>query len=263
MPLAVSSDACGSNHLKKGGNSLNVYGKTDTGRIRESNQDSFICGRLTENTLFCVVCDGMGGANGGNVASSMAVKIISDRIIDVYREELADNSLKNMLESAIAAANINIYDTSMTDENLHGMGTTAVAAVVVDRKLHIVHVGDSRAYLVGQGEIKQITRDHSVVQAMVEKGQLTQNEARNHPRKHFITRALGVEDSVDCDYNRFIIDDKQNLLICTDGLTNLLEIDIIEKAVNEQEDKADVPQRLIHLANMAGGSDNITVVIVA
>ncbi len=142
------------------------------------------------------------------------------------------------------------------------MGTTVVAAIVVDRKLYIAHVGDSRAYLVGSEDIKQITRDHSIVQVMVEKGQLTQNEARNHPRKHLITRALGVDDSVDCDYDEIIVNENHNLLICTDGLTNLLEIDDIKRIVND-EDAQDIPQRLIHAANMAGGSDNITAVIVA
>ncbi len=241
---------------------MNVYGRTDTGRVRESNQDAFICGRLSENALFCVVCDGMGGAKGGNVASGMAVKVISDRIIDIYREGLEGSSIKNMLESAIAAANIGIYDASLADDELRGMGTTVVAAIVVDRKLYIAHVGDSRAYLVWSEEIKQITRDHSIVQAMVEKGQLTQNEARNHPRKHLITRALGVDDAVDCDYDEIIVNEDQCLLICTDGLTNLLEIEDIKRIVNE-EDAQDIPQRLIHAANMAGGSDNITAVIIA
>lgn len=241
---------------------MNVYGSTDAGRIRESNQDSFMFGRLSENALFCVVCDGMGGAKGGDVASDMAVKIICERIKDAYKDGLSGNSIKNMLESAIAAANINIYDASMADVNLRGMGTTVVAAVVVDRNLHIAHVGDSRAYLAGPQGLEQITRDHSIVQTMVEKGQLTQNEARNHPRKHFITRALGVEDTVDCDYDQLVIADGQRLIICTDGLTNLLEIEAIQNTVNEEKAE-DVPQRLIDLANMAGGSDNITVVIVA
>ncbi len=241
---------------------MNVYGKTDTGRVRESNQDAFICGSLSDNALFCVVCDGMGGAKGGNVASGMAVKVISDRIIDIYREGMEGSSIKNMLESAIAAANVGIYDASLADVELRGMGTTVVAAIVVDRKLYIAHVGDSRAYLVGSEDIKQITRDHSIVQVMVEKGQLTQNEARNHPRKHLITRALGVDDSVDCDYDEIIVNENHNLLICTDGLTNLLEIDDIKRIVND-EDAQDIPQRLIHAANMAGGSDNITAVIVA
>jgi len=240
---------------------LNAYGKTDTGRVRESNQDAFICGTIADDGLFCVVCDGMGGVNGGSVASSTAVKVISDRIIDVYREGLADKSIRNLMESAIAAANIDIYDASMADTNLRGMGTTVVATIVVGRKVYMAHVGDSRVYLIKDDGIEQITRDHSIVQAMVEKGQLSQNEARTHPRKHFITRALGVDDTVDCDYGEMELNEGELLLICTDGLTNLVETDEIYKLVKSDGTQT-APERLIHAANMAGGSDNITVVVI-
>ena len=241
---------------------MNAYGKTDTGRVRGSNQDAFICASLSDNALLTIVCDGMGGVNGGNVASSIAIKVISERILQLYREGLAANSIRHMLESAIMAANIEIYDTAMSDLELRGMGTTVVAAVIVDRMLHIAHVGDSRAYAVSPSHGEQITRDHSIVQAMVENGQLTQDEARNHPRKHFITRALGVEEKVDCDYNEIALKEDERLLICTDGLTNMVETDDIYRLV-QSTDAQTVPERLIHAANMAGGSDNITVVLVA
>ena len=241
---------------------MQAYGRTDTGRVRETNQDAFICGRLSEDALFVVVCDGMGGANGGNVASAMAVKVISDRIMDVYREGLAANSLRNLLESAIAAANIEIYDAAMEEPELRGMGTTVVAAIRRDSELALANVGDSRAYFAGPEGMEQITRDHSIVQAMVEKGQLTQDEAKNHPRKHFITRALGVEDTVESDYNEFRVPPDTRLLICTDGLTNMVETDEIYDLV-WSTDPPEVPDRLLHAANMAGGSDNITAVLVA
>ena len=179
---------------------MNVFGKTDTGRMRPNNQDAFVCGRLFGDTLFAVVCDGMGGANGGNVASSIAIRIISDRIVDTYRDGMGESSIRHLLESAVAAANVEIYDTAMADLELRGMGTTVVAAIVTGNRAHVAHVGDSRAYLVTDGGIEQMTRDHSIVQAMLEKGQLTQSEAKNHPRKHFITRALGVEETVQCDW---------------------------------------------------------------
>lgn len=241
---------------------LKAYGKTDTGRVRTSNQDAFICGRLSDEELFVVVCDGMGGANGGNVASAMAVKVISNRIMEGYREDSGSNSIRNMLESAISAANVEIYDASMADPELRGMGTTAIAAVIADDHLYLAHVGDSRAYLVFPDKMEQITRDHSIVQAMVEKGQLTEDEARNHPRKHFITRALGVEDTVECDYTEYPIAAGERILICTDGLTNSLEADDIYRLAQCAEAES-VPEHLIHAANMAGGSDNITVVLVA
>lgn len=187
---------------------MRVFGRTDEGRVRPENQDAYVCGRLSDQTVFAIVCDGMGGANGGNVASAIAIKVISDRILDVYRDGMNENSLRNMLESAISAANIEIFDASMADLELRGMGTTVVAVIVSGRDVYIAHVGDSRAYVVTPEGIEQITRDHSIVQAMVEKGQLTQSEAKNHPRKHFITRALGVEDTVACDYTELIFPEK-------------------------------------------------------
>ncbi len=241
---------------------MRVFGRTDPGRVRPTNQDAYVCGRLSDQTVFAIVCDGMGGAKGGNVASAIAIKVISDRIVDVYRDGMNENSLRNMLESAISAANIEIFDASMADPDLRGMGTTVVAVIVSGRSVFIAHVGDSRAYIVTPEEIKQITRDHSIVQAMVEKGQLTQSEAKNHPRKHFITRALGVEETVACDYTELTFPEKGVLLVCTDGLTNMVEPDDIYTAVNSTaEDK--IPDVLIHAANMAGGSDNITAVVLA
>ena len=152
---------------------MRICGRSDTGRVRSSNQDAFVCGSLSENTLFAVVCDGMGGANGGNVASAIAIKVISDRIVDVYRDGMESNSLRNMLDTAIAAANVEIYDTAMADAELRGMGTTVVALILSDSTAHIAHVGDSRAYVLDEEGITQVTKDHSIVQDMVEKGQLT------------------------------------------------------------------------------------------
>lgn len=241
---------------------MNVYGKTDTGRVRSSNQDAFVCGRLFADTLFAVVCDGMGGANGGNVASAMAIDILSHRIVDGFREGMSEQSIHNLLESAVAAANTEIYDTSMAEPELRGMGTTVVAAIVSAGRVHIAHVGDSRAYMLADGQIEQVTRDHSIVQQMVENGQLTEAQAKNHPRKHFITRALGVEDSVSCDYTDFSFPDEGVLLICTDGLTNMVEADHIYGIVQEAGAERAV-QQLLDAANEAGGNDNITVVTIA
>jgi hypothetical protein len=241
---------------------LNVFGKTDTGRMRPNNQDAFVCGRLFADSLFAVVCDGMGGANGGNVASAMAIRIVADRIVDTYRQGMGGGTIKNLLESAVAAANVEIFDTSMAEPELRGMGTTAVAVIAAGRDAYIAHVGDSRAYLLtGQG-IEQLTRDHSIVQAMVEKGQLTEDEAKNHPRKHFITRALGVEETVQCDYTEISIPEDGALLLCTDGLTNMVDADDIYAVVRKNGAEQAV-QQLLDAANAAGGSDNITAVLLA
>ncbi len=241
---------------------MKVTGKSDTGRVRPTNQDAFVCGELSDTTCFAVVCDGMGGANGGNVASAMAIKVIADRIVDVYRDGMTETALRRMLESAVSAANIEIFDAAAENLDLRGMGTTVVAVVAGDNKAYIAHVGDSRAYMATSDGFEQITSDHSVVQAMVEKGQLTQNEAKNHPRKHFLTRALGVEENVECEFNAVDFSGDDILLLCTDGLTNMVETDDIYAIVRRSEWE-DTPGALISAANMAGGSDNITAVVFA
>ena len=240
---------------------MHVYGKTDKGRVRQTNQDAFVTGKLSDTVHFAVVCDGMGGANGGNVASSLAVKIITNRIVEGYRENMSIQSIHYMLESAIAAANVLVYDTAVADPELHGMGTTVVAIVVSGSEAVVAHIGDSRAYLLAD-DLRQITRDHSVVWEMVEKGELTEDEARVHPNKNIITRALGVDDRVECDIVDIQLPEGAMLLACTDGLTNMVENKEITRILRKLS-PADAVQKLIVSANMSGGSDNITACLFA
>lgn len=239
---------------------MRAFGKSDVGRVRNSNQDAFLCANLSENAVLAILCDGMGGASGGNVASSVTVDVVSTQIMATYRDDMSASSIKNMLESAVAAANIELFDRATVDEDLRGMGTTIVIALVVSGVLHLVHVGDSRAYLVDSEGLTQVTRDHTVVQTMVENGQITEEEARSHPRKHFITRAIGVDIEVKCEYNLLDMREKESLILCSDGLSNLLDEDDIFEMITQTENAEDVPSLLIHKANMAGGSDNITVI---
>lgn len=240
---------------------MNSFGRTDAGRVRPNNQDAFVCGRLSETTVFAVVCDGMGGANGGNIASAMAVRLVSQRLVENYREGLSESSLQNLLESAVAAANAEIYDTAAEDETLAGMGTTLIAAVANETRATVAYIGDSRAYLIKGGELTQLTRDHSVVQDMLEKGQLTEQEAKNHPRKHFLTRALGVEQDAEADFIAVDFLEDGMLMICTDGLTNMADEKEISRVIAHNPPHT-VPDRLIAAANMHGGSDNITVAVI-
>jgi len=241
---------------------VRVYGRTDVGRVRPSNQDAFICGRLSDTTYFAVVCDGMGGANGGNVASSIAARVMAERLAENYRDNMTMESVHNILESAVSAANVEIYDTGAEDPALRGMGTTLVAAVVSGDQVLIAHVGDSRAYALNRADrsIRQLTTDHSVVQEMVESGKLTPAQAKNHPRKHFITRALGVDATVECDFTACTFPPDGMLLICTDGLTNMVDADEIN-IIAYSSDRDEIADRLIAAANMSGGSDNITVAV--
>ncbi|MBP3936876.1 MAG: Stp1/IreP family PP2C-type Ser/Thr phosphatase [Clostridia bacterium] len=240
---------------------MQVYGRTDKGRVRQNNQDAFVTGKLSDSVHFAVVCDGMGGANGGNVASSLAVKVITNRIVEGYRENMSLQSIHYMLESAIAAANVLVYDTAVSDPDLHGMGTTVVAVIVSGQNAVIAHIGDSRAYMIAE-DIRQLTRDHSVVWEMVEKGEITEAEARIHPNKNFITRALGVEEQVECEITDAEIPENGMLLVCTDGLTNMVENSEIARILKKLSPQ-DAVEKLIVSANMSGGSDNITACLFA
>jgi len=237
-------------------------GATDIGRQRASNQDAFVCGRLDEQVVYAIVCDGMGGANGGNVASSIAVRTIAKRVTEDYRKGMSMLLIQDLLENAIASANINVYDEAGMNRELQGMGTTLVMAVVLDRKVLVAHIGDSRAYIVtAEGLIEQITTDHSVVQQMVDKGQITAEEAKTHPRRNFITRALGVADVVACDFAEFELPDGATVLLCTDGLSGMIEAEEIASIVHNTPVQ-DIPDTLIDAANRAGGTDNITAALI-
>ena len=170
---------------------MEVFGKSDIGQVRSTNQDACRFGKLSDTVLYAVVCDGMGGASGGNVASRIATDIVAGRIESQYRDNMPQASVFNLLESAVAAANIEVFDRATADTALAGMGTTLVAAIVSGEDVLISNVGDSRAYLLGSGGIQQISKDHSLVGSMVEQGNMTEQEARRHPNRNLITRALG------------------------------------------------------------------------
>lgn len=239
---------------------MQIFSKTDRGRVRTDNQDAYFAGKITDGSVFAVVCDGMGGANAGNVASELAVRHISEYIIRSYRDGMDMTDTEKTLKNAIVSANISLYDKAVNNAELAGMGTTAVAAFVKDGTAVIAHVGDSRIYLVN-GEIKQLTRDHSVVQSLIESGKITPEDAKVHPRKNVITRALGAEENVAVDSDCLNLSNGDTLLLCSDGLTNFLDDkDIL--TVFQNNDISAVAERLVEEANKNGGGDNITVVTV-
>lgn len=241
---------------------MKMASKTDTGLQRNSNQDSYAVGELPGEAVWAVVCDGMGGASGGSVASTTAVKSISEQISASYRPGMGANSIRNLLQSAVSTANLTVFDMSKSIKNLAGMGTTVVACMLVDSVAHIVHAGDSRAYLLSKGKLSQITRDHSIVQSMIESGHLTEEQARLHPRKNVITSALGVDETLQMDYDEVELSEGDAVFICTDGLTNYLETDEILSIVNSTG-FYECPDALVERANQNGGGDNITVVLIA
>ncbi len=241
---------------------MRIVSKTDVGMSRRNNQDSYCTGELPGSVAWAVVCDGMGGANGGNIASTTAVKVISEHISSTYRAGMGSNSVRTMLESAIIPANLAVYDISQQSEDLVGMGTTVVAAVIIGNTAHIAHVGDSRAYVFSTESIEQTTRDHSYVQRLIEDGKLTAEEAKTYPHRNIITRALGVDERLIVDYNEVTLSEGDALMICTDGLTGMVEPEEMLQ-VFEKQSFYEYPDRLVKLANEKGGSDNITVVILS
>ncbi|MFR6065709.1 MAG: Stp1/IreP family PP2C-type Ser/Thr phosphatase [Eubacterium sp.] len=241
---------------------MKIVAKTDKGKVRASNQDAYAVGEFPDEVAWAVVCDGMGGAAGGNIASALAVKVISDKINASYREKMSPSSIKNMLDSALIAANIEVYDMADTKPELRGMGTTVVCAVVKNSCAYIAHAGDSRAYIFNKDNLSQVTTDHSFVQDLVNKGKITAEEAQNHPNKNLITRAIGVDKSIEIDFDEVEMADDDVLIICTDGLSNYVS-DM--EMINEVSDGRyyAFADRLVKKANNNGGGDNITVVAIA
>jgi len=241
---------------------LNVYSQSDIGLVRSSNEDACSVGVLDGNAAWVVVCDGMGGANGGNVASNMAVSQISEQILSSYRKDSSNNSVRNLITTSLTNANTSIYNSAKANEELKGMGTTAVAAVICEGVAHIVHAGDSRAYMITNEGIQQLTTDHSMVQELVKNGDLTEQEAKVHPQKNIITRALGVQPAIELDYCEQDFSDDSLLLVCTDGLTNYIDAEQIYQLSKEYQANC-LADQLISYAKDSGGGDNITVAIVA
>lgn len=240
---------------------IRIFGKSEKGLVRLTNEDSFRIIELSDEAHLAVVCDGMGGENGGDVASSTAVDRISDMVSSNYYPDMNQNGIRDMLLTAIAAANAVIFSKSKEHQCLSGMGTTVIACMVVGKVAYIANAGDSRAYYIADDKIVQVTKDHTMVQIYLEQGKITEEEAKVHPQRHLITRALGVSDKIDVDYCEILVEPKQKIIICTDGLTNYVDADGILNIVRDVE-----PERytdiLIDRAVNLGGADNITVVLI-
>ncbi len=238
---------------------MRIYSATDVGQKRKMNQDYVFVSEGPVGNLpnLFTVADGMGGHNAGDYASSHAVRILVDEI----REDADYNPVK-VIRHAIEAANTEIRNRAQEDANLRGMGTTMVVATIVDQYAYIANVGDSRLYVISD-EIRQITKDHSLVQEMVRMGEISEEEARNHPDKNIITRALGAEKTVDVDFFDLKLEKDCTILMCSDGLSNMVEDSKIQEIISDPE--ADLDQKgnaLLREANQNGGKDNIAIVLV-
>ncbi len=238
---------------------LKTFSITDKGKKRKLNQDYVYTSEMPIGNLpnVFIVADGMGGHNAGDYASKYTVETIVKEIEHSFEK----NPVK-ILEKAIEEANAHIREKANEDEALSGMGTTVVAATCLGKYLKVANVGDSRLYIMNQNEIRQITRDHSLVEEMVRMGGIDRETARNHPDKNIITRAVGVKESVEVDFFDVELQENDLVLMCSDGLTNMLEDEEIRMILNGQRDIVEKAEELVKAANNNGGKDNISVILI-
>ncbi len=238
-----------------------AYGITDEGEKRDNNEDSFLI--IKDKNLY-LVADGMGGHNAGEVASSKAVQLVNEHLTDtrISLMQSDSNLIKKELTEAILVAHTFILDEAKSKKEYKGMGTTIVAAFLHDQKVHTCHVGDSRAYVINANSIKQITNDHSYVGELVRNGKMSTEEARHSNMKNQITQALGSPYSVKPEYNSCSVDDASRILLCSDGLWDMLSDGQIQKTVMTDESLEDICISLVKNANQAGGKDNITLILI-
>lgn len=234
-----------------------ITAKTDTGRVRKANEDSFfVC---QDKMTYIAVADGMGGLRAGKTASSTAIKVVEKFLNTRNKSKFKD--IPPLLSAALVKANDEVYAMTASNPDGEGMGTTFVIAYVEDNKAYIANIGDSRAYLISKGEISQITVDHSLVQRLYENGEIERSQMRTHPQKNLITRSIGTNASVECDIFEIELDEGDLILLCSDGLNNMMEDEQMLDIYNKHPDLDEFADELISAANEAGGYDNITVAV--
>ena len=240
---------------------MQYWGITDPGCVRPQNQDAFKMEQLDKNALLCVVCDGMGGAKSGNIASTLAVDVFTQEVRAAYKSGMSFEHMSALMLSAGKTANTAVYTKAQQGEEFRGMGTTLVAALIQGKCAAVLNVGDSRAYRINRGGIRRVTTDHSVVELMIQRGEVTREEARHYPGRNLITRAVGTESDVKCDLFRLDLDRGDCVLLCSDGLTNLVDDQEILFEVIHGANKQRCCQSLLKIAQNRGAPDNVTCVL--
>ena len=240
---------------------------TDVGQVRTVDEDSILAADLSfgvnsesSKFLLLAVADGMGGHAKGEEASKIALNAIARAVIP---DLLNNTPFTKILEKGIQNANQDILDYTAKNPEASGMGTTSVCAVVKDNQIHLANVGDSRAYRVSDDEICRVTKDHSYVQALIDEGDITEEQAREHPRKNEITRAVGIMPSIEVDTMKLTLDSDESLLLCCDGVIAHLSDDDIHKIIRDSPDPQTACQKIVDMANERGGSDNISLIILS
>ena len=240
---------------------IKAYAKSDVGKVREMNQDYYYISNSLDEVQLYILADGMGGYNGGETASKLAVQTAKNYIENNFKEIEKDrDSIIQLLGSSMEYANMVVYEKSQEKPELHGMGTTLEICLIYNNKVYIGHIGDSRIYRIRKEFIRKLTQDHSYVQKLVKEGKITKEQAEVHPQKNMLTRALGCNAFVEPDVmvKGFLKDDI--LVMCSDGLTNMVKTEIIYQEASKNIEQA--PKELVRIANENGGKDNVTVVII-
>ena len=241
---------------------MQSWGLTDPGCVRKQNQDAYQIEKLDKNSLLCIVCDGMGGAKSGNIASTLAMDVFVQEVRRCWKPSLSQSDIDQILRGAVKLANFTVYDQAQQFVDFTGMGTTLVAVLIRGKKVTVVNVGDSRVYGINKNGIQQITRDHSLVQMMVERGELKPEQAKSYPGKNFITRAIGTEPIILCDLYHQDAEKGDYFLLCSDGLSNVLDDQEILFEVVHGVNKARCCERLLSIAKKRGAPDTVTRVLV-
>lgn len=237
---------------------MKAFSLTDIGEKRQINQDYVFCSETAIGKLpnLFVVADGMGGHNAGDYASRFCVEF--------FKQQIEESNLElpvSSIEAALKETNASLKSIADEQAELEGMGTTFVVATILDKEMYVANIGDSRLYVISQ-EMKQITEDHSLVEAMVKTGELDREQARVHPSKNVITRALGTNEYLEPDFFEVSLEVGDVVLMCSDGLTNMLEDEAIERIIKENDNLESAAQTLVDCANKNGGKDNIAVIII-
>ena len=238
-----------------------AYAKSDTGKVREMNQDAYYISDSSSEVKLYILADGMGGYKGGEIASNLAIKCTKNYIENNFKDTPKDReNLIQLVASSMEYANMIVYEKSKEDKEFEGMGTTLEVCLIYNNKIYIGHIGDSRIYRIRKDFMRKLTTDHSYVQKLVKDGTITKEEAEVHPKKNMLLKALGCNAFVEPDVSvkGFLKDDI--ILISSDGLTNMVKQEDIFQIATGNIEKA--PQKLVDLANQHGGLDNITVIVI-
>lgn len=239
---------------------INYGGKTDVGLKRENNQDFFLIKEFDDDFILMIVCDGMGGANGGREASTLAAQTFADYVENNIRREKRGEYL-SVLENALQEANSIVCRKAKESRELNGMGTTLVCALFDTDTYYCLWVGDSRIYAIGSNSLVQLSHDHSYVQTLIDNGSISPEEAKVHPNRNIITKAVGSENTISADVCRTDSDNIKGILLCSDGLCGYVDENEIAKVCLHESDTQKCCDLLVDMANSEGGIDNITVVV--